>query len=299
MIPLPSDMPVVSTVLHLLIVEPLPLYTFYGSFVLLLVDINVFLGEWFTTSKDVQLSSTINIGDFVDCLNMDAFYAMYSLETNFTSNCMDFEGLNYNGYFNYGCLFLCVAVAFTQALAVLQHGVLDFTTGGYLAAKWRFEGTRFYCCSASVLLIYSGVTYLILALILADQEMQHDGWWLKFLMAFAMYQLIPVCGLFSSAWALTRSYQPKFDYDDLGFSELRFKRSWSSIFVEGSANHARALECAVLKAAAGQTGELEDMLVDPSQLSEAVRICRATVYSEDTSETEYTELDELAKSIDE
>lgn len=268
----PSDVPALATVVHLFLIEPLPIYTFYLSWLCMSLDLAGFLDLWYQNLDAVPKNMTV-VGEFVNCVNDDVLGAIFSMDPRFKGECISFaeDGDNFLGTLNWGCLLLCVIVAAVNAGAVLVHGELDFCKGSYLVYKWRLEQSRFFHYTASLLLLYVVFALYMIGGYVYDSMGRNLGG--KLAVSFLNYQAIGVVGLICSARALTQGQVPRFRYQSETFAEIRFRRSWSSMFWLTNAALAQELETAILMAAVGKQEFLENLLQDPSQAQQLLAVC--------------------------
>jgi len=243
-----------------------------------------FLELWYDKGSDIYAAKQATVGSFVNCVNNDVFNACWSLDVNFQGRCLPADGTNYIGFLNVGCILICLFVAVCPMGAVLLKGEVDICRGSYMACKWEFERSRFYHCAAYLLLAYTATTFA-LAFYVTSASLSSEllGGLAE---AFLCYQLAPVVLLISSAVALTRAQDPRFDYRSEQFGAFRFRRSWKEILRESNSAFGARLEKAVLLAMAGQRTELAGMLQDAAQIEDVVRACSTGRSLEDSTDCE-------------
>jgi len=273
----PWKLPFVATVFHLLVIEPLPVYTFYVSFITLLGEVLTFLELWYYDAAALAAAGDFGVvGKWLNCVRDDMYRSCFSLDLNFQGECASWEResdqKNYSGFVNLGCLVICLLVSFCPAVYVLWKREFDVCSGGYLACKWEFEGSRFYRVFAFFLVGYTVFTIFI-ATYLVGTSLSWQ-WLGDLLMAFLMYQTAPLVLLLFSAKVLATpsGRMPLFNYSQEGFRRLRFRRTWRDICFEDSTALARRLERAVLMGELGSREELEELVLDPDMAVEVLRM---------------------------
>jgi len=261
--------PTALTMLHLLIIEPLPIYTFYISFLDVTCSLVAFLETWYYTGADVRKGETI--GDWVYCALSDVFNAFFTIGLRSEGKCLQQDETNLMGIINLGCVLLCCITAGCPVAAVLRKGELDICRGGYMACKWEFEHSRYYQNAALLLLLYTFGT-LLLAVLLTSTTLSSKL--LEALMeAFVSNHLASVVMLVSSAVSLSRVQDPRFDYRSDEFKELRFARTWRDVLWQSNSAFGQRLENAALLARAGRPERLEAMLSDKAAAGLAMHVC--------------------------
>jgi len=259
------------TLVHLLLVEPLPIYTFYLSFVDVFSSLATFLETWYYTGADVlSVRKDAAVGEWINCVTNDVSNACFSLDTRLHGECSRSE-MNLLGFVNVGCLLICLLVAAIPVVAVLRGGDLDICRGGYMAFKWRFERSSFYKWAALLLALYTCAA-LAMAFYMTSTTI-NSRLMGALAEAFVNNQLSSVVLIVGSAAALVQAQDPHFDYGSREFRELRFNRTWKGALCEGTNAFGMRLENAALLARAGQREELEAMLADKSAVDRAMHVC--------------------------
>mmetsp|Transcript_110424 Transcript_110424/g.330274 ORF Transcript_110424/g.330274 Transcript_110424/m.330274 type:complete len:305 (+) Transcript_110424:122-1036(+) len=260
------------TLMHLLLVEPLPIYTFYISYVDVLTSLVAFLETWYVTASDMpDAHKNETLGSWVACINDEVFAACFTMSTNFRGKCLPSDDGNYVGLANVGCLLVCCFVAACPIVVVALKGEVDVCRGGFLACKWEFEQSAFYHRAATLLLLYTCATGVFA--VYETSTTLSSRVLTALAEAFLYYQLAGVLMLVTSAAALARAQDLNLDYRSEEFRKLRFRRTWKDVLLQSNSAFGLRLENAALLAKAGHTEELEAMLAHGSALEVAIRVC--------------------------
>lgn len=272
------DRPILQTLFRLLVVEPLPVYTFYVSYLDGLTTLSSWLTLWYYKGQDVTnngiedvAGSGVVVGSYVNCIRDDVFAAAFSFDLDYTGTCMPKDGENYLGYVNVIFLMICIFVALCPLVAVIHRGEFDYCSGSYLACKWEFASSKFHTKAASMLLVYTILT-VVVAFWLTGEELSAKLFG-KLSMAFLMYEMPNVLMLIVSAVALTSGDAPHFDFKSARFQQLYFSRSsWQSLF-ESDTHFGERLENATLWASTGRMAKLKALVPEGYPVDTVLQGC--------------------------
>eukprot|EP00440_Ansanella_granifera_P047965 gb/GFBE01051958.1/.p1 GENE.gb/GFBE01051958.1/~~gb/GFBE01051958.1/.p1 ORF type:complete len:284 (+),score=43.26 gb/GFBE01051958.1/:1-852(+) len=259
----PLDHPCFSALVHLFTVESLPLYIFYFTFLDVLTAFWAFCYMW---NIEAQM---IKPGHFNFCVLNDMWWAILYLTTDYQGECVDLQGTNYGGWTHLGCVVICAGSMIYLSAKTLSRGGSDVCSGKFLASEWDAQESPIYSRIAMVMGIYT------LAAILWTFHQGH--FWSRgkgeMLVAFLFYRAAPLGILVFNAFYLTTRKLPEFDYDDEEFETFRFHRSWGDLLLQPLSVFTEKLEKAILIAHTGNMAPLEDMLENPEQAKDVLRVC--------------------------
>lgn len=272
----PLDHPHLPAVLRLFTAEAMPFYIFYASFLDMLTNLGAFIHLWSMAKNTLQDQRP---GYLNYCVMNDMWSAAFSLSQELEGECITMKK-NRLGFFNLGCVLICMLGVGYQAWIMMIQGNWDVCSGRYFAAKWNAQQQPFYKLIALIM-----GTYLLVSLIAAFCmygvfDLQ-DQWHRTEIVDFFFYKISTVFIVVVNAFILTLQSVPEFEYDNEEFHNVRFHRTWKEIITQPSSQFLDNLQSALLHAHAGTNSPLEKLLEEPEDADRLLRACTIEVDSSD------------------
>lgn len=204
------------------------------------------------------------------CVLNDMWSAVFSFQ-EFQGECVT-APYNKLGFFNLGCVLICLVGIGYQAWIVMVQGSWDVCSGRYLAAKLNAQQQPFYKLIALIMGLYL-LCSLALGFWIGGVFDVSEKYHRTELLDFFFYKIMTVFVVIVNAFLLTLQSVPEFEYDNEEFLNTRFHRTWKEIVTQPSSQFMEALQTAILHAHAGTKFLLEAMLEDPDDVNKLLNAC--------------------------
>lgn len=255
-----------KAILHLLVAEALPFYIFYASFLDVMTSLEVYLYLW------SMEETSHRPGQLQYCVTNDFWTAVFIPLSKYKGECIDLSD-NHIGYFNLGCVLICVFGILFTAWVVLKEGGSDVHSGQFFKALWKAQFRPVYKGIAIVMAIYLLIAFLY-AFWKAGILNLTVEWHRTAIMDFLFYKVISVTVLILNAVNLTAQIIPEFEYDSAEFESLQFKRTWTDVLFQSLSVFTNKLQSAILHAHADTKGPLRELLQNPDDVDNVLKVCK-------------------------